>query len=141
LRVSPAHLTLLAMSRRLPAISLFCAWLCASGAMLDVTQAVAWTRMFAGYARSESVVSAVKDTFDPGRPCALCRAVGRAREASNQHGPAVPSAGGDRMILISERPDRFVVVRDEKLWPEARCSRVPNRTGDVPVPPPKSQLA
>jgi hypothetical protein len=129
------------MSRRLPAISLFCAWLCASGAMLDVTQAFAWTRMFAGYARNESVVSAVKDTFDPGRPCALCRAVSKAREASNQHGPSVPSAGGDRMILISERPDRFVVLTDEKVWPEACSCCAAIRTGDVPVPPPKSRLA
>ncbi len=129
------------MFRRLPAISLFCAWLCASGAMLDVTQVFAWTRMFAGYARTETVVAAVKDTFDPCRPCALCRAVCRAREASSQHAPAVPAAGGDRMILVFERPDRFVVVCDGQAWPEFRSASAVARTGEVPVPPPKSLLA
>ena len=129
------------MSRRLPAISLFCAWLCASGAMLDVTQVVAWTRMFVGYAKTETVAAAVKDTFDPCRPCSLCRAVCRAREASSQHSPAVPTAGGDRMILIFERPERYVALGVEQEWPEARSSSAVIRTGDVPVPPPKTLLA
>jgi hypothetical protein len=141
LRGAASHLSLLAMSRRLPAISLFCAWLCASGAMLDVTQVFAWTRMFAGYAKTESVVSAVRDTFDPCRPCALCKAVCKAREASSQHAPAVPAAGGDRLTLISERPDRFVAVCNERAWPEARSSRAVIRAGDVPVPPPRALLA
>lgn len=109
--------------------------------MLDVTQVFAWTRMFAGYARTETVAAAVKDTFDPCRPCALCRAVCRAREASSQHAPAVPSAGGERMILIFERPEKFVALRGEQAWPEVRTFSAVNRAGDVPVPPPRPLLA
>jgi hypothetical protein len=128
------------MFRRLPAISLFCAWLCASGAMLDVAQVFAWARMFTGYARSESVAAAVRDTFDPARPCALCCALGKARQASGQHVPAVPS-GGDRMILVFERPDVFVAASPERAWPDFPGARAVARACDVPVPPPRALSA
>lgn len=129
------------MFRRLSAVSLLCAWLCASGAMLDVAQAFAWTRMFAGYARNESVAAAVRDTFDPGRPCALCCALSKVRQAAGQHVPAVPSAGVDRLILIFERPDVYVAVRAERAWPDAPFAGTAPRACDVPVPPPRAVLA
>jgi hypothetical protein len=129
------------MSRRIATISLLCAWLCASGAMLDMTQAVAWTRMFAGYARSESVAAAVRETFDPGKPCALCRAVGKARDASNERGPAVPSAGADRMILIFDCAAPFVVAGSRGAWPESASLEAVLRAADVPVPPPRAGAA
>jgi hypothetical protein len=124
------------MSRRLPAISLLCAWLCASGAMLDIAQAFAWTRMFTGYERSESVVAAFRDTFDPARPCALCSALCRARQAEGR-APAVPAAGGDRMILILDRPEVFVAESPERAWPSVTLAKAAARACDVPVPPPK----
>src|SRR5271170_5027716 len=102
------------MFRRLPAISLLCAWLCASGAMLDVAQVFAWTRMFTGYARNESVVAAVRDTFDPARPCAICCALCRARQAESQPVPAIPTAASDRMILILDRPGVFVAESTQR---------------------------
>ena len=105
------------MSRRLPVICLLAAWLCASGAMLDVAQLVAWARMFAGYARTESVLSAARDTFDPARPCAICCAVCRAREAAGQHAPAVPPAGRDKLVLILERAAPFVPESGLLAWP------------------------
>ncbi len=129
------------MARRLPAISLLCAWLCASGAMLDVTQVFAWTRMFTGYAGTESFAAAVRDTFDPGRPCEICRAVSRAREASGDRAPAVPPSGSDRMILICERSDVFVAGSAKRAWPDVPSSRAMARSGDVPVPPPRARLA
>jgi hypothetical protein len=129
------------MSRRLPAISLLFAWLCASGAMLDVAQVFAWTRMFAGYAGNESVAAAVRDTFDPGRPCALCCALSKARQAAGQHVPAAPSAGGDRMILILDRPDVFVAVQADRSWPESPLALTAPRPCDVPVRPPRAALA
>jgi hypothetical protein len=109
--------------------------------MLDVAQAFAWTRMFAGYAKNESVVAAVRDTFDPGRPCALCCALGKARQAAGQHGPALPSAGGDRMILILEGPDVYVAVQAQRAWPDAPFAVTAARARDVPVPPPRAVLA
>jgi hypothetical protein len=125
------------MARRLPAISLLLAWLCASGAMLDVAQVFAWTRMFAGYAGTESVAAAVRDTFDPGRPCAICRAVSRAREAAGQRAPAVPPSGADRMVLICERSEVFVAGPAKREWPDAPISCAVARSGEVPVPPPR----
>jgi hypothetical protein len=129
------------MSRRVASLSLLCAWLCASGAMLDLTQVAAWTRMFAGYARTETVLQAVKETFDSGKPCALCRAVSRAREASHERAPSVSSAGADRIVLIFERAAPFVSRSAADAWPEVASSRAPVRTADVPVPPPRLGLA
>jgi hypothetical protein len=129
------------MLRRLPAISLLCAWLCASGAVLDVAQVFAWTRMFTGYARSESVIAAARDTFDPARPCALCCALRRARQADQPRAPAVPAAASDRMILILERPGVFVADAPERGWTDAPAARAAARACEVPVPPPRATLA
>jgi hypothetical protein len=130
-----------AVLRRLPALSLLCAWLCASGALLDVAQVLAWTHMFAGYARTESIVAAARETFDPAKPCALCCAVGRAREASKQHGPAVPAASSEKMLLICERAVPFVAAPSLRSWPEMTPVWALMRIGDVPVPPPRADLA
>jgi hypothetical protein len=127
--------------RRLPVLSLLCAWLCASGALLDMAQVFAWTRMFVGYARTESIAAAARETFDPAKPCALCCAVSKAREASGQHAPAVPAAASERMILILERAAPFVAADDRRSWPEAEPPRALARIGDVPVPPPRSIFA
>jgi hypothetical protein len=122
-------------------ISLFCAWLCASGAMLDMAQVVAWTHMFAGYARTESVIQAARNTFDPAKPCALCRAVSNARHASDGHGPAIPNAGSEKIVLILERAAPFVGARVPGNWREAPSLGAPVRPADVPVPPPRGRLA
>jgi len=125
------------MSRRLASFSLLCAWLCASGAMLDVAQVFAWGRMFTGYARSESLIAAARETFDPGKPCEICRAVSKAREASGKHAPAVPSAGTEKMVMIFERMAPTLMPPIERSWPTAPGARVLVQGGDVPVPPPR----
>jgi hypothetical protein len=129
------------MSRKLASISLLAAWLCASGAMLDVAQLVAWTRMFADYARTESIAAAASETFDPARPCALCRAVGKARDACDRGRPAVPSAGVEKIVLILERASPFVSAPVLREWPEAESACALARAADVPVPPPRSGLS
>jgi len=97
--------------------------------------------MFAGYARTESIAAAARETFDPAKPCALCCAVSKARETSGQHGPALPAAGPERMILILERSAPFVAASDRNCWPEADPTCAVARSGDVPVPPPRLGLA
>lgn len=124
------------MSRRLASISLLCAWLCASGAMLDVAQVGAWARMFAGYAGTESVVAAAGDTFDPQRPCAICRTLSRARETCGQRPPAIPSAGPEKIVLVLERATPLLVQSARPEWPEAPTARAMVRITEVPVPPP-----
>jgi hypothetical protein len=129
------------MFRRLSSVSLLGAWLCASGAMLDMAQAVAWTRMFAGYARTESLAAAARETFDPAKPCGICKAVSMAREASGRHAPPVPQAGAEKMVLIFERCAPFVALSAKRTWPVAAPVSAQVRSGDVPVPPPKAFLA
>jgi hypothetical protein len=130
-----------AMPRRIAYMSLLCAWLCASGAMLDVAQGVAWVRMFAGYAGRESVAAAARDTFDPARPCAICRAVSKARDAACQHCPAAPASGSEKMVMIFQTAETFVAAADEAQWPLSARVRATVRTSDVPLPPPKTSLA
>jgi hypothetical protein len=125
------------MSRRFASLSLLCAWLCASGAMLDVAQTLAWARMFAGYARCEAVSLAARETFDPSKPCAICIAVGKAREASGGHAPVLSGSATDRIVLILESPLGFIPQSIARPWPASRPVRPQVLTGDVPVPPPR----
>jgi hypothetical protein len=129
------------MSRRLAVLPLLLAWLCASGALLDLAQVFAWGRMFAGYARTESLAAAARETFDPAKPCEICRAVGKARDAAERHGPAVPSAGAEKMVMIFERAAPVVIVADAGSWPRADGACAAALPGDVPVPPPREPLA
>jgi hypothetical protein len=129
------------MSRRLAILSLLCAWLCASGAMLDLAQVFAWGRMFAGYARCESLAAAAKETFDPGKPCEICRAVSMARDAAAKHAPAPLSAGSEKMVMIFERAAPAVILGVEGSWPGTEVAVAPARPGEVPVPPPRAALA
>jgi len=129
------------MSRRVAILSLLCAWLCASGAMLDLAQVFAWGRMFAGYARSESLAAAAKETFDPGKPCEICRAVSKARDAAAKHAPAPLTAGADKMVMIFERAAPTVILEAVSSWPKAEGAVAPSRPGEVPVPPPRAELA
>lgn len=122
--------------RRFIHLSLLSAWLCASGAMLDVAQVFAWGRMFAGYVQRESLSEAAHETFDPGKPCAICRAVRQAREAS---APVAPRAGGsERLILISEIPAEFVAPAATPAWPLPGSWLAELRVNEVPVPPPRA---
>ena len=129
------------MSRRLAILSLLCAWLCASGAMLDLAQVFAWGRMFAGYARSESLAAAAKETFDPGKPCEICMAVCKARDAAAKHAPAPLSAGSEKMVMIFERVAPLAMLEAGCSWPETEGAVALGRPGEVPVPPPRAELA
>jgi len=109
--------------------------------MLDIAQVFAWARMFAGYAKTESIVAAAKETFDPSKPCAICRAVSKARDAASKHGPVLPSASSEKLVLILNASDRFVPAALAPGWPDTLQARALVRIGDVPVPPPRSILA
>ena len=106
--------------------------------MLDIAQVFAWTRMFAGYTTTKSIVAAAKETFDPDKPCAICRALSKAREASSQHGPAVPTAASEKIVLILDGSTCFVPMSSEQNWPNPLQAPAVVRIGDVPVPPPKA---
>jgi hypothetical protein len=57
---------------------------CAIGGHWVVLQSVAWTTMLADHARSESLGTAVHDTFDGQHPCRLCCQIARARQAERK---------------------------------------------------------
>jgi len=105
--------------------------------MLDIAQVFAWGRMFTGYVRCEPIVEAAKETFDPAKPCAICLAVGKAREASSNHAPSPPSAGAEKMVLIFDRPAEFVPVEMLDAWPTFLGNVASSLDGGVPVPPPR----
>jgi hypothetical protein len=106
--------------------------------MLDLAQVFAWGRMFTRYVCCESVAEAAKETFDPAKPCALCVAVGKARQASDNHAPALPSAGAEKMVLIFDAPLEFMAWVAEEAWPAIPGSKIPSSIRDVPVPPPRA---
>ena len=128
----------------IPRISRFCrvaclvaAWFCASGALLDCAQLFAWSRMFVGYARTLSLPQAVAETMDPGKPCRICRAIQRARNASRQQAPA-PSAAAPKLVLSCERSDVLVFPPDFAGWPESPSPAPAGWQADVEVPPPRT---
>jgi hypothetical protein len=125
------------MPRRIAFVSLLCAWLCASGAMLDLAQGVAWARMFVGYAGRESVVAAARDTFDPAKPCAICVAVGKAR-AAGQHGTAAPAAGAEKLVMICQESGSYMGSRPDRAWSKVDAACPPGPAEDVPQPPPRA---
>ena len=129
------------MLSRFRLIALLSAWLCASGAALDLAQVFAWGSMFAGYARHESLAAAACETFDPAKPCALCRAVSKARDDSKAGQPALPAAGADRLLLVCERPAAIVVPPSRPAWAEIRRGAPVSWSMTVPVPPPRAARA
>lgn len=107
--------------------------------MLDLAQVVAWARMFEGYARSESLCAAARETFNADKPCALCKAVMKARQESDRHGPLVPSAGAEKLLLIFERGTPFVAAAVDRSWPRVAPLCTLARVAEVPVPPPRAE--
>jgi hypothetical protein len=106
--------------------------------MLDVAQGFAWARMFTGYARSESVASAARDTFDPARPCRICLAVKAARDASSAHCPVAQQAETSKIVLAFEEPGIFIGQAPSRVWLLVMSVGAPARSEDVPLPPPRA---
>lgn len=127
------------MRFRLSITGLLFAWLCASGGLLDVAQVLAWSRMYAGYAQTMSAGEALTQTFDPEKPCELCVAVLKARQASagSRETPAVASAEVEKIFLVAHRGGPGVVAPSLEAWPEAGDVFAGARCEPVPVPPPR----
>jgi hypothetical protein len=128
------------MSKRLGIISLFIAWLCASGALLDTAQVFAWVRMFAGYTRTMSIETAVIQTMDPNKPCAICKAVRRARDAGRHEKAAATPPAVEQMLLAHVQDEPFVLPPIRSEWPQADPIPIPSWRMPVPVPPPRTHV-
>jgi len=129
----------LAIVRRILATAaLVFAWLCANGALLDALQVVAWGRMFAGYTETMTVSAALRETFNPAKPCALCRRVAKAKEAAHQQLPAAGDQSAPKFVLALHTPAAPVFANDPGEWIERPSMKVCQRTEPVPVPPPRA---
>ncbi len=127
------------MRRKLSIGCLLLAWLCANGALLDMVQVVAWGRMFAGYNETMSVGAALRETFDPNKPCELCVGVAEAKETAQQQLPPVPEQSyAAKVVLVCDAPAPIVFSSFSREWPSALASAGPSRCDPVPVRPPRA---
>lgn len=125
------------MKRRLPILALLGAWICANGALLDAVQVFAWARMFSQYAGTMDAGAALSRTFDPSRPCNLCRTVSRARDQAKTQLPAAVESSGEKLILAFHQPRPVLFLKDPAEWEHDSPACGPFRTDPVPVPPPR----
>lgn len=125
------------MSKRLSIIALFAAWLCASGAMLDVVQVFAWARMFTGYVHTMPLAEAASETLDADKPCPICQAVRRAREDSTNQQPVNAASSVEKLLLAFETTEPVMLAREMESWPESREHTPLSWRAPVPVPPPR----
>jgi hypothetical protein len=129
------------MRRTLALTSLFVACLCAIGSVWDVVQVFAWTRMFAGYAAELPVGAALRATFDPAKPCEICRAVARAKATEQRQAPAPVEHAAEKLLLACDAPANLLFLRSRPEWPPAPAESGPQRPAAVPVPPPRARVA
>src|SRR5581483_10646706 len=118
--------------------ALLLAWLCANGAVWNLAQAVAWTRMFADYTQTLTVGEALRETFDPQKPCPLCVAVQQARAADHEQNPAsapLPAAG--KLDLVCDSTPRPLFAAPAIDWPEPPAVSALVRHDPVPLRPPR----
>jgi len=125
------------MPGRLRVFCLLAAWCCASGTFLELAQVAAWARMFAGYVPAMPVSEAVVRTLDPGRPCPICRALARAREA-RQSPPKAAVADAGKLVLFPGRPEPTILPATAPDWPDDRRPAGESWCAPVPVPPPRA---
>lgn len=125
------------MRRRISIAGLLLAWLCANGALLNTVQVFAWTKMFTGYAESMTVAAALRETFDPAKPCDMCLGVATAKEATQEQLPQTIERSAEQVLLALHPTARIVFVNPPGDWPAAPAGAAPHRREPVPVPPPR----
>ena len=126
------------MRKKIATGCLLFAWLCANGAVSDVAQLVAWSRMFAGYARVLSVSAALEETFDASKPCELCLAVKKERASENTQSPAAALSVEKLLLACSTPAATELFAPPAGDWPAATDWEIVARTEAVPDRPPRA---
>jgi hypothetical protein len=116
---------------------LLLAWLCANGAVWDIAQVFAWGRMFVGYTQTMTVAAALRETFNPAKPCEMCVTVSTAKTAEQQQAPVALERAIEKLVLVCESPAPIIFVASSREWPAVLASAAPGRVEAVPVPPPR----
>jgi hypothetical protein len=125
------------VSRSLATVCLLFAWLCANGAILDVVQVFAWTKMFTGYAQEMPVAHALKETFDPAKPCELCVGVAKAKDQAEKELPPAAQHDAAKFLLAIHAAETPVFANDHGEWMTGLEPVACKRTDPVPLPPPR----
>lgn len=128
------------MRKKFAITCLLLAWLCANGALLDMVQVFAWGKMFSGYAKTMPVATALRETFDPAKPCEMCIGVANAKEELSQRNlPATAERDSHKLLLLAcDAPAAFILANPPERWPAILASTAPSRSESVPVPPPRA---
>jgi hypothetical protein len=114
------------------------AWLFANGAVWDVMQVVAWTKMFRDYSQVMSTRDALRETFE-GKRCKLCHLAQSGADAARDQLPAGDSFGGnDRLVLALTTAPAVVLTAPDFAWPGLAPETGLLRGEAVPVPPPRA---
>jgi hypothetical protein len=126
-----------AVRRLVATLSLVCAWLCANGAIWDLSQLAAWARMFAGYSQTMTFSAALKETLDPSKPCEMCVGIAKAKQDSENRLPSSEAQAGAKFVLISHVVDEPVFTNDLGSWAETSVLAPCGRVEAVPLRPPR----
>jgi hypothetical protein len=97
--------------------------------------------MFAGYSHTLPVGEALRATFDPARPCEICRAVAKAKETEQKQAPQQVARSADKLLLTFQDPANPLFLKIPAAWPLAPAGFAPSRAEAVPVPPPRIGIA
>jgi hypothetical protein len=125
--------------RRILAITaLLSAWVCANGAIWDAVQVFAWSKMFAGYAQQMPLGAALRETFDPAKPCELCGTVTKAKADEQKRALPQPESGATKLQLACEWTATIAAATPSQSWPAAPPPRLVTRTPGVPLRPPRA---
>lgn len=131
------HSVLTTVRHRLAIISLIAAWLCANGAVWDVAQMFAWSRMFTGYAQSLSMSDALRETFDASKPCPMCQAIAQAKAAEQKLPQQQLEQNSAKLTLAFESPAQIFLSVPSVDWPSELSTLSDPRIDPVPLPPPR----
>ena len=126
------------MRKHVAIFSLLVAWLCANGALLDGVQVFAWAKMFAGYTQTMPVGAALRETFDPAKPCEMCLGVAAAKDTARKQLPQSIEHTTEKIVLALETVTRIVLAQVSEAWPPAVAAVAMTRAEAVPVPPPRA---
>lgn len=130
------------MRRRLPFLSLLCAWLLATGSQWDLVQTFAWGKMIVTYAQTMPLTDAVRLTFTPNNLCGLCEAVSEAQQQQTDAAlPGDPAGKLAKIPLVFQASSIFVASAPamQGLSSDALLEMQGIPRAAPPVPPPRGQ--
>jgi hypothetical protein len=123
---------------RLGNLLLIIALLGATGAHWAVLQSVAWASMLASNARTESLPTALENTFDGKHPCNLCKQIARGHQSEPKQDVRTEA----RTLEFVNAPAVFFIAApaEFELLPAVQLAAalMPH---SPPVPPPRALAA